>query len=87
MWMEERLGKRINVERTDEALSTGADSLGVACPYCLIMLDDGVKARGEEMRVLDVAQVVAASLAGPAAGHRPADPAPGTHQGDPAEGG
>jgi Fe-S oxidoreductase len=62
MWMEERLGKRINVERTDEAVATGAASLGVACPYCLIMLDDGVKARGEEMRVLDVAQVVAASI-------------------------
>jgi Fe-S oxidoreductase len=62
MWMEERLGKRINVERTDEALATGAASLGVACPYCMIMLDDGVKARGEEMRVLDVAQVVAASI-------------------------
>jgi Fe-S oxidoreductase len=65
MWMEERLGKRINVERTDEALATGADSLGVACPYCMIMLDDGVKSRGEEMRVLDVAQVIAASI-GPA---------------------
>ena len=58
MWMEERLGKRINVERTDEAVSTGAGALGVACPYCMIMLDDGVKARGREMQVLDVAQVV-----------------------------
>jgi Fe-S oxidoreductase len=86
MWMEERLGKRINVERTDEAVSTGADSLGVACPYCLIMLDDGVKARGQEMRVLDVAQVVAASLAGPPAPRRAADPAPAPHPGDPAEG-
>ncbi len=66
MWMEERLGKRINVERTDEALSTGASSLGVACPYCMIMLDDGVKSRGKELRVLDVAQVVAASVAPPA---------------------
>jgi Fe-S oxidoreductase len=65
MWMEERLGKRINVERTDEALSTGAASLGVACPYCMIMLDDGVKSRGGEMRVLDVAQVVAASVSEP----------------------
>jgi Fe-S oxidoreductase len=73
MWMEERLGKRINVERTDEALSTGAASLGVACPYCMIMLDDGVKSRGKELRVLDVAQVVAASIAPPASG--PAPPA------------
>ncbi len=59
MWMEERLGKRINVERTDEAAATGADSVGVACPYCLIMLDDGARARGRDLRVRDVAQVVA----------------------------
>ncbi|HEX2089842.1 MAG TPA: (Fe-S)-binding protein, partial [Actinomycetota bacterium] len=38
MWMEERLGKRVNLERTEEAISTGADTMGVACPYCLIML-------------------------------------------------
>jgi Fe-S oxidoreductase len=59
MWMEERLGKRINIERTEEAISTGADTLGVACPFCLIMLDDGAKAKGETIKVLDVAQVVA----------------------------
>ena len=65
MWMEERIGKRINVERTDEAASTGADTLGVACPYCLIMLDDGAKARGDTpTEVLDMAQVVGRSLAG-----------------------
>jgi Fe-S oxidoreductase len=67
MWMEERLGKRINVERTDEAAATGADSVGVACPYCLIMLDDGARARGRDLRVRDVAQVVAeaTNAAGP----------------------
>jgi Fe-S oxidoreductase len=59
MWMEERLGKRINMERTEEAISTGAETLGVACPYCLIMLDDGAKAKGEVIRVEDVAQLVA----------------------------
>ncbi|MEX0833554.1 MAG: heterodisulfide reductase-related iron-sulfur binding cluster [Actinomycetota bacterium] len=58
MWMEEHGGKRINMERMDEAASTGADKLGVACPYCLIMLDDGAKGRGDGMEVLDVAQVV-----------------------------
>jgi Fe-S oxidoreductase len=62
MWMEERIGKRINEERMDEAASTGADTVGVACPYCLIMLDDGARARGDETRVLDLAQVVARSL-------------------------
>ena len=58
MWMEERLGKRVNMERTEEAIATGADSMGVACPYCLIMLDDGAKAKGEAIKVVDVANVV-----------------------------
>jgi Fe-S oxidoreductase len=62
MWMEEHLGKRINAERTEEAISTGADTMGVACPYCLIMLDDGAKAKGGELRVLDVAQVLDQAL-------------------------
>ncbi len=62
MWMEERIGKRINQERADEAASTGADTVGVACPYCLIMLDDAHRARGDEIRVLDVAQVLERSL-------------------------
>ena len=64
MWMEESLGKRVNLERTDEALGTGADVVSTACPYCLIMLDDAVKARSREddVRVLDLSQVVEASL-------------------------
>jgi Fe-S oxidoreductase len=67
MWMEERIGKRINEERVDEAAATGADAVGVACPYCLIMLDDGARARGDELEVLDIAQVVSRSLRGPTA--------------------
>jgi Fe-S oxidoreductase len=66
MWMEERLGKRINMERTEEAISTGASAMGVACPYCLIMLDDGAKAKGQAIEVLDLAQVLARSLDGSA---------------------
>jgi Fe-S oxidoreductase len=62
MWMEERIGKRINEERMDEAVSTGADTVGVACPYCLVMLDDGARARGEEIAVADVAQILARSV-------------------------
>jgi Fe-S oxidoreductase len=62
MWMEERLGKRVNMERTEEAVSTGADTLGVACPFCLIMLDDGAKATGERIEVQDVAEVVARAI-------------------------
>ncbi|HZD79236.1 MAG TPA: (Fe-S)-binding protein [Actinomycetota bacterium] len=58
MWMEERIGKRINEERMDEAASTGADTVGVACPYCLVMLDDGARSRGEGTEVADVAQIL-----------------------------
>jgi Fe-S oxidoreductase len=80
MWLEERLGKRINRERTDEAISTGATRLGVACPYCLIMLDDGSRDSGGAIEVLDVAQVVARSVgasdSGRAGGGGGADPAP-----------
>jgi Fe-S oxidoreductase len=63
MWMEEHVGKRVNLERTEEAISTGAGTLGVACPYCLIMLDDGAKAKGEAIKVADVAEMVAGTLA------------------------
>ncbi len=59
MWLEEPIGKRVNMERTEEAISTGADTMGVACPYCLIMLDDGAKAKKEAIKVEDLAQVVA----------------------------
>jgi hypothetical protein len=62
--MEEDIGKRVNLERTDEALTTGADVVSTACPYCLIMLDDAVRARSKEddVRVMDVSQVMWASL-------------------------
>jgi Fe-S oxidoreductase len=67
MWMEERIGKRVNLERTDEALATGADVVGTACPYCMVMLDDAIKQRqaeggAEGVRVLDVAQVLEESV-------------------------
>jgi Fe-S oxidoreductase len=62
MWMEERIGKRVNAERMDEAASTGASSVGVACPFCLVMLDDGARAGGHDLEVLDVAEVIARSL-------------------------
>jgi Fe-S oxidoreductase len=62
MWMEERIGKRINQERMEEAASTGAETVGVACPYCLVMLDDGARARGDPISVADVAQILARSV-------------------------
>jgi Fe-S oxidoreductase len=61
MWMEERAGK-INEERAREAADTGADTLAVACPFCTVMLDDGVRQRGDELRVVDVATLLAESL-------------------------
>ena len=61
MWMEER-GKPINVERVREAASTGADTLAVACPFCTVMLDDGVQSAGEELRVVDVATLLAEAI-------------------------
>jgi len=64
MWMEENIGKRVNMERTEEALRTGADIISTACPFCMIMLDDAVKAsgKGDEVSVMDIAQVVERSL-------------------------
>ena len=65
MWMEERIGKRINQERVEEAASTGADTIAVSCPYCLIMLDDGARARTDVGRVEDLAQVLDRSSGAP----------------------
>jgi Fe-S oxidoreductase len=62
MWMEEKEGKRINVERTEELLATGADAIAVACPFCMTMMSDGVKAKASDVPVLDIAEVVANQL-------------------------
>ena len=62
MWREEKVGKRINVERAEEALATKADSIAVACPFCMTMMADGVKAQGSEVPVYDIAEVVAQQL-------------------------
>jgi Fe-S oxidoreductase len=63
MFMEERTGKRINAERAEEALATGAKTIAVACPFCMTMMADSVKARDADVAVLDVAEVVAGRLA------------------------
>ncbi len=62
MFMEERTGKRINLERTEELLATGADAIAVACPFCMTMMTDGVKATGSEVPVFDISEVVAGQL-------------------------
>ncbi|HVC84081.1 MAG TPA: (Fe-S)-binding protein [Solirubrobacteraceae bacterium] len=61
MWMEERAGQ-INEARVHEAAATGADTLAVACPFCTVMLDDGVQSTGEELTVVDVATLLADTL-------------------------
>jgi Fe-S oxidoreductase len=62
MWMEERQGKRINIERAEELLATGADAIAVACPFCMTMINDGVRAKESEVPVYDIAEVVADRL-------------------------
>ncbi|WP_286961347.1 heterodisulfide reductase-related iron-sulfur binding cluster, partial [Arsenicicoccus sp. UBA2120] len=68
MWMEEKLGTRINMNRTEEALATGADRIAVGCPFCRVMLSDGVTAKEaddsavESVEVVDVAQMLLAAV-------------------------
>lgn len=64
MWMEETIGKRINVERVEEALTTTPDVIAAACPYCQVMVTDGVNGKGvqDKTKVMDVAELVAAAL-------------------------
>jgi Fe-S oxidoreductase len=70
MWMEETIGERINLNRTTEAVGTGADQIAVGCPFCRVMLSDGLTAMQdsgdarEEVEVLDVAQMLLASVKG-----------------------
>ena len=58
-WMEDKVGKKVNVERAQEALATGADEIAVACPFCFIMIDDAVKELGQEIPVRDISQILA----------------------------
>ena len=70
-WMEEKIGKKINVERTDEALGLDPDVISTACPFCMVMLSDAVAAKvgegeaREDVQVLDVAQLLRQSMRGP----------------------
>jgi Fe-S oxidoreductase/nitrate reductase gamma subunit len=65
MFMEENTGKRINAERTEELLATGADTIAVACPFCMTMMNDSVKSRDVGVNVVDIAEVVAERLLAP----------------------
>ena len=82
MWMEENTGERINLNRTKEAVETGADQIAVGCPFCRVMLSDGLtnqQSKGEareEVEVLDVAQMLLASVRGDSPAPRKAAAAP-----------
>ncbi|WP_285857831.1 (Fe-S)-binding protein [Neobacillus cucumis] len=64
MWLEETQGKRINIERTEQALRLNPTVIGSNCPYCLTMLSDGTKAKEveEQVKTLDIAEIVERSL-------------------------
>lgn len=64
MWMEDRVGTKINVERTAQALATGAETIAVACPFCYVMIDDGVRGEGREddVQVKDISMVLLDAL-------------------------
>ncbi|AZQ72408.1 MULTISPECIES: (Fe-S)-binding protein [Streptomyces] len=81
MWMEERIGKRINNERVDEALSLNPDIVSTACPFCLVMLTDSVNGKKndgkakESIQVVDVSQLLLESVKTPAAPEGDGEPA------------
>jgi Fe-S oxidoreductase len=68
MWLEERIGKRVNLDRVDEAIATGAPAITTGCPFCRVMLTDGLTARdaegtaGKTAEVLDVAQLLLSAV-------------------------
>ncbi|BBO88705.1 (Fe-S)-binding protein [Desulfosarcina ovata] len=60
MWMEENIGKRINLERAEEIAAKGVSSVAVGCPFCLTMIEDGMKEleKEESIKTLDIAEIV-----------------------------
>ena len=67
MWMEEKLGTRINTNRTEEAIATGAERIAIGCPFCRVMISDGLTSKqaegvGEDVEVVDVAQMLLAAV-------------------------
>jgi hypothetical protein len=68
MWMEEKIGKQVNVERVDEAIGLEPDYISTACPFCIVMLSDAVTAKKQKsevkegLEVLDVSQLLLRSV-------------------------
>jgi Fe-S oxidoreductase len=64
MWLHEKPGMRMNLLRAEEVVKSGAEVLGTACPYCLTMLEDGIKnlETGKPAKVMDLVEIVASSI-------------------------
>jgi Fe-S oxidoreductase len=60
MWLDEHQGERININRTEQALNTGANMIVTACPFCLTMLEDGTKAKDviDNVKTRDLAEIL-----------------------------
>ncbi|MBI3558257.1 MAG: (Fe-S)-binding protein [Deltaproteobacteria bacterium] len=60
MWMEEHIGTRVNIKRTEQALATNASTIAANCPFCMTMLTDGVKSKdmAEKVKVVDIAELI-----------------------------
>jgi Fe-S oxidoreductase len=65
MWMDEKIGKRINIQRLEDALATDPDWISTACPFCVTMFDDAIKSKDKEksLQILDIAEIVEQALA------------------------
>jgi len=65
MWMEETIGKRINVERAEEIVDQNVANVAVSCPFCLTMIEDGMKEldKDEQIKTQDIAELVANNMA------------------------
>ena len=66
MWMDEKIGKRINIHRLEDALTTNPEWIATACPFCVTMFDDATKDKGMEdnVKIWDIAELVEQALFG-----------------------
>lgn len=62
MWMEEEKDQRVNIERSKEIMESGADKVGLGCPFCMTMIEDGLKEFDESKEVLDFAEIIAMGI-------------------------
>lgn len=60
MWMEEKIGKRVNITRTEQALDAGASIIAASCPFCMTMMSDGLKAKDKQntVKIMDIAEIM-----------------------------